>query len=297
MSVSVEQLEEWMRGVEDEHLEFKEAKNQYSTEKPIRYCAALANEGGGKMVLGVTDKKPRRVVGTRAFAELNDVKAKLVDRLRLRIEVTVIEHPDGRVLVFEIPSRPIGMPVACDGTYLMRAGEDLVSMTPDMLGRIFDEAGPDFSAEICPKATLDDLDPRAVENMREMWVRKSGNEALYNLNREQLLTDAELLVGGEVTYAALVLLGTRRALGRHLAQSEVIFEYRSNEAYIPFQQRGLARTLPQPDPEADGRAKERRARSRRWQNEGGALVPGASTGRENRGANSLCAKTKQLASN
>jgi len=226
-----------MLGAEDEHLEFKEAKNQYSTEKLIRYCSALANEGGGKMVLGVTNKKPRRVAGTRAFDNLNSIKARLVHQLGLRIEATVLYHPNGRVLVFEVPSRPIGMPIACDGAYLMRAGESLVAMTPDQLRRIFDEAVPDFSAETCPKATLDDLDSVATENMRAMWVRKSGNEALYNLSKKQLLDDAELVVDGEVTYAALVLLGTHRALGRHLAHSEVIFEYRSSEASTPFQQR------------------------------------------------------------
>ena len=37
--------------------------------------------------------------------------------------------------------------------------------------------------------------------------------------------------------AALVLLGTRKALGRHLGQAEVVFEYRSSEASIPHQQR------------------------------------------------------------
>ncbi len=237
MSVSLEQLEDWMRGVEDEHLEFKEARNQYSTEKLIRYCSALANERGGNMVLGVTNTKPRRVVGTNAYADLNGIKAKLVDKLGLRIEATVLDHPDGRVLVFEVPSRPIGMPIDCDGAYLMRVGEDLVAMTADRLRSIFDEAVPDYSAEICPRATLDDLDPAAIENLRTMWARKSGNEALYNLNAEQLLTDAELLVDGGVTYAALVLLGTYRALGRHLAQAEVIFEYRSSEASTPFQQR------------------------------------------------------------
>ena len=237
MSVTVAQLEAWMGGSEDEHLEFKEAKNQFNTEKLIRYCFALANEGGGKMLLGITDKKPRHVVGTRAFEDSNSIKAKLVEKLRLRVEVTEVDHPDGRVLVFDVPSRPIGMPMACDGAYLMRAGEDLVSMTSDMLGRIFDEAGPDFSAETCSKATLDDLDATAIANLREMWVRKSGNEALYNLNREQLLTDAELVVDGEVTYAALVLLGTHRALGRHLPHAELIFEYRSSEASTPYQQR------------------------------------------------------------
>ena len=237
MSVSVEQLEEWMRGVEDEHLEFKEAKNRYSADKLVRYCSALANERGGKMVLGVTNKKPRRVVGTKAFENLNDIKARLLDKLRLRVEASVVDHPDGRVLVFEAPSRPLGMPILCDGSYWMRSGEDLVAMTPDQLRRIFDETGLDYSAEVCPKATFEDLDAVAIENMRAMWRRKSGNEALDAVVPEQLLADAELVVDGGVTYAALVLLGTHRALGKHLAHSEVIFEYRSSEASTPFQQR------------------------------------------------------------
>ncbi len=60
MGVSVEQLENWMLGVEDEHLEFKEAKNQYDSHKALEYCAAIANEGGGFLVLGVTNEPPRR---------------------------------------------------------------------------------------------------------------------------------------------------------------------------------------------------------------------------------------------
>jgi hypothetical protein len=51
-----------MRGVEDEHLELKEARNQYIVGKLIKYCSELNNERGGKMVLGATEKKPRRVV-------------------------------------------------------------------------------------------------------------------------------------------------------------------------------------------------------------------------------------------
>src|SRR5208282_1514979 len=81
-------------------------------DKLVKYCAALANEGGGSIILGVTDKPPRRVVGSTAFAELERTKAGLIDRLRLRIEAEEIAHPDGRVLVFTAPSRPIGMPVA-----------------------------------------------------------------------------------------------------------------------------------------------------------------------------------------
>ena len=57
------------------------------------------------------------------------------------------------------------------------------------------------------------------------------------MSEKQLLEDAGLTEDGGVTYAALVLLGSKKGLGRHLAQAEVIFEYRSNEASTPYQER------------------------------------------------------------
>ncbi len=50
-------------------VEFKEAKERFSFDELTDYCVALANEGGGKVILGVTDKRPRKVVGTKAFAQ------------------------------------------------------------------------------------------------------------------------------------------------------------------------------------------------------------------------------------
>ena len=41
---------------EDEHLEFKAAENNFDYEKLCKYFVALANEGGGNLVLGVRDK-------------------------------------------------------------------------------------------------------------------------------------------------------------------------------------------------------------------------------------------------
>jgi ATP-dependent DNA helicase RecG len=234
---SLDQLAHWMNAPEGEHLEFKEAKNHYDFEKLVKYCCALANERGGHIVLGVTDKVPRKVVGTTAFDNLERTKAGLAQRLHLRIDIDELAHPDGRVIVVDVPSRPVGMPIQVEGAYWMRAGEELVPMTPDMLKRIFDEAQPDFSAETCPDATLDDLDPRAVETFRTRWATQSNNAKLAELGVEQLLADAELMLNGKLTHAALVLMGTHRALGRCLAQAEVVFEYRSDEASIGYQQR------------------------------------------------------------
>lgn len=237
MATMQDHLKELLESKEDEHLEFKEAKNSYEFEELVKYCVALANEKGGRFVLGVSDKFPRRVVGSQAFPDVDQTKSNVSDRLHLRVNAQVYQHPDGRIVVFEVPSRPIGMPIQYKGAYWMRSGQNLVPMTPDQLKRILDEAGPDFSAEIAKGATLADLEPAAIARFRDMWKRKSGNRALDGLTDIQLLTDVELLVDGGVTYGALVLFGSAKALSRHLAQSEVVFEYRSSEASVPFQQR------------------------------------------------------------
>ena len=77
--ITLETLESWLNApVENERLEFKEAKNQYDTTKLMKYCVALANEGGGYFILGVTDKRPRQIVGSQAFPTpeaINKIKA------------------------------------------------------------------------------------------------------------------------------------------------------------------------------------------------------------------------------
>jgi ATP-dependent DNA helicase RecG len=218
-------------------LEFKEAKSSFEFEELVNYSVALANEGGGRIVLGVTNNQPRKIVGSQAFQDLERTKLGLMERLHLRIDAEALQFPDGRVVVFQVPPRPIGMPIQYKGAYWMRSGESLVPMTPDQLKRIFEESGPDFSAEIAKNATFADLGPVEITRFRDMWKRKSGNSALDSLTDSQLLIDAELLMDDAVTYAALILLGSGKALGRHLAQSEVVFEYRSSESSIQFQQR------------------------------------------------------------
>lgn len=129
---------------ENEHLEFKEAKNSYEFAELLDYCVALANEGGGRIVLGITDKLPRRIVGTKAFDIPERTVAGLHERLQLKITFEEVAHPSGRVLLFHVPSRPSGQPIHFEGRYLMRAGEKLVPMSPDQLKRIFAEGGPEW---------------------------------------------------------------------------------------------------------------------------------------------------------
>jgi hypothetical protein len=124
---------------EDEHLEFKEAKSSFSHHKLLDYCVALANEGGGQIIFGVTDRVPRRVVGSQAFDNINALKKQVYDVLHFRIDIEELTHPEGRVLVVSVPGRGRGSPVHLEGRYLARVGESLVPMSPDQLRRIFEE--------------------------------------------------------------------------------------------------------------------------------------------------------------
>lgn len=130
---------------EDEHLEFKEAVNNFHFEELVNYCVALANEGGGRILLGITDKVPRRVVGTKAFEVPERTVGGIYERLHLKVTFDEVAHPEGRVLVFHVPSRPMGQPVQYNGRFFMRAGEELVPMTGDQLKKIMAEGEPDWA--------------------------------------------------------------------------------------------------------------------------------------------------------
>lgn len=146
--VTLTDIDRWLiADAESECLEFKEAKQQFDNAKLLDYCVALGNEGGGHLILGLTNQRPRRVVGTRAFrseAHLNEIKLLVTSRLGIRLEVDELNHADGRVLALSVSSRPPGTPLHIDGKYWMRAGESLVGMTPDQLRKIMAEAEPDW---------------------------------------------------------------------------------------------------------------------------------------------------------
>lgn len=145
MDITPDQINLWLNiATENQNLEFKEAKTQYDTEKLCKYCVAIANEGGGFLVMGVTDKKPRKIVGTSAFENIVDMAAKLFTAIGFRVDIEEVVHPDGRVLVFSIPSRPKGTAYHHKGAYLMRSGEELVPMSEDHLRKIFAEGQPSW---------------------------------------------------------------------------------------------------------------------------------------------------------
>lgn len=232
MTTTPAQLAELLAAPEGTRIEFKSASGGYHFDKLVDYCVAIANEGGGKIVLGVSDQRPRTVVGTGAFAEPGRTEAGLHERLGHRIPIEELHHEGKRILIAHVPGRLPGTAWSIGGKFLKRAGDDLTGMSDVELRAIFAEAGPDFSAELSP-AGLEALSPGAIAEYRKRWARKASNERIESWTDEETLINAELIVDGRVLYAGLILFGTQAALGRHLPQAEIIFEYRSSEASGP----------------------------------------------------------------
>lgn len=210
---SVEQIDLWRRAsTERENLEFKEAKKQFDNEKLYSYCVAIANEGGGVLLLGVADAPPRPVVGTAAFDSPAGIAQKIFERVGFRVDVEAVDHPDGRVVVFHIPSRPRGTAYDLGGRYLMRAGESLVAMTEDRLRTIFDEGRPDWLSEaatgiLSPEEVIERIDTQTCFELMHLPYPATRDAVIDRLFREGITSS---LAGGIAISNLGALLYARR---------------------------------------------------------------------------------------
>lgn len=240
----------------EDHIEFKEAKRNFNWDggdhkdpKDRRHCilgyvAALANEKGGKLVFGMKDNRPHEVVGsTFEQGNLGALEDAIYEKMQIRVPITEEFEPSKdnpnrkRVVIFNVPSRPIGKMLKFEGVPLMRTGESLREMSDDEIYKILSEQEPDFSAKTCDGLTMDDLDPEAIKVMKQKYAEKNENPGFEGIADEQALSDLDLLVDGKLNYAALVLLGKSKAIRKYMPQNNVVIEYRNDPASIQYDDR------------------------------------------------------------
>lgn len=245
MEITIAELQK-LRESED-HIEFKEAKHNYPfaggkhvDPKERRRCVlgyvvALANEKGGRLVLGMADKMPHAVVGSDfAQEKVGELTDEIYKRLGIRIEAAELYEDGKRVLVLSVPSRPVGRLLRFEGVPLMRTGESLREMSDAEIFRILSEQEPDFSAKICEGLTIADLDKEAIAEMKAQYARKQENPLFQNYPDEQVLSDLDLLKDGKLNYAALILLGKSEAIRKYLPQNNIVVEFRTYHSMIQY---------------------------------------------------------------
>ena len=209
---------------ENEVVEFKEAKNTYDFTKLGKYFSALSNEANLKyqpkawLVFGVKDN--HQVVGSnfrRVRKDLDSLKLEIANKTTNRItfiEIHEVQHPQGRVVLFEIPAAPKGFPVAFEGHYYGRDGESLSPLNLEEIERIREQATlEDWSAAIVADANLDDLDEEAIQVARHNFKSKFPDKATEVEAWDDLtfLNKAKLTIKGKLTRTALLLLGKNEA--------------------------------------------------------------------------------------
>ena len=217
---------------ESECLELKEAKENFDFSKLGKYFSALCNEANlnqqayAWLVFGVTDD--RRIVGTsyRNNAVLLDkLKHEISEKTTGSItfvQIFELTFPEGRVLLFQIPAAPRGIPVAWDGHYYGRNGSSLVALNIKEIEQIRSaNVHIDWSATICSTATIDDLDERAILKARLEYKNKFPKlaEDVDLWDNVTFLNKSKILIQGKVTNAAIVLLGKEDSV--HFIQPSV----------------------------------------------------------------------------
>ncbi len=203
---------------ETEVFEFKEARNNYDFRKLGKYFSALSNEANLKgkphawLVFGIKDKD-RTIVGTqfrKSLKDLHSLKGEIANKTTNHI--TFIENyelylPEGRVIMFQIPAAPKGIPIAFEGHYYGRNGEELSPLNLEKIERI--RIIEDWSAAIIPDAGMEDLDPAAIAKAMENYKKKFPEQAadMNHWDEITFLNKAKITIKNNITRTAILLLG------------------------------------------------------------------------------------------
>ena len=208
---------------ENEVIEFKQAGKDYSTDDIGKYFSALANEANLRgeeaawLVFGVHNKT-RQVVGSDfrpQFERLQSTKMQIAENTEPSItfrDIHELQATNGRVVFFEIPAAPRGLPISWKGHYYARAGESLTHLGLDKQDEIRQQTMlSDWSAQIIPDASITHLDESALQKARESFIRKYANrfssEEITQWSLPVFLDRAKLTQDGKITRSTLLLLG------------------------------------------------------------------------------------------
>lgn len=211
---------------ENEVVEFKKAENNFDFDDLGKYFSALSNEANLRskefawLVFGVHDKT-REILGTmyknsmkslqklkHDFAQHTSDSNTFRDIFELRIE-------DKRILMFQIPAAPRGIPMAWHGHFYARHGESLVALDIGKYEEIRRQTSDfDWSKQIANGATVADLDEKAIKEARrgykEHYPYQKKEVDIWS--DEVFLNKAKLTIDGKITNTAILLLGKPESL-------------------------------------------------------------------------------------
>jgi len=205
---------------ETEWLEFKSAQNSFDFNKLGRYFSALSNEANLKkqpsawLIFGIDDKS-KKIKGSQFRpnrASLDSLKSEVANHTTANLtftEIYEIQMPDGRVVMFQIPPAPVGIPIAWKGHFYGRNDEELSALNIQEIEDIRSQVNNyDWSGEIVEEATIEDLSPEAIAFARKQYANRYGNEEeVSQWDDVTFLNKSYVTRQGKITNTAILLLG------------------------------------------------------------------------------------------
>ncbi len=220
---------------ESEVEEFKKAENNFDFDDLGKYFSALSNEANLRglpfawLVFGYDEKK-HEIVGTSykdGEGAMNKVKQDLTNNMsdgQTFREIIPVEVDGKRILIFKIPASPRNIVMKWKGIAYGRDGESLKPLNQSKQDEIRNQTPyRDWSAEIVPTATLDDLDEVAIAKARKMFKKVHSRIPVAEVNAwsdEKFLSKCGLMIDGKLTRAAIILLG--KSFSEYLLRPAVV---------------------------------------------------------------------------
>lgn len=242
-------LQHLLSRVENEVVEFKAAKNNFDIDDLGKYFSALSNEANlrehdfGWLVFGV-DNKTHEVVGTNfkdGDVALNRLKQDMAqhttDNLIFR-DIVPLMIDSKRVLLFQIPATPRNIVMHWKGIAYSRDGESLKPINQTKRDEIrYQSPIPDWTVQLVPNATTNDLDELAVATAKVMYKKVHASnisgEEVDAWSLEEFLSHSNMMRDGQLTRAAILLLGKPIALDKiHPTVAQITWTLQDEEEIV-----------------------------------------------------------------
>ena len=214
-------LAELQRCIADREAEGIEFKPSLLSRKEIaEYAVGIGNAGGGYLIMGVTNKPPRRIqpVSPPSADDIQQIRRSVYDSAQIHVQVENLATTSGNVVIVPIPARPRGSVFHTrDGKYLIRLGEDLRGMTLQEIDAIRQEAGVELTAQPLPGDWRPLIRAAGMEELRALMKEAGAPADLTRLDDADLLRALGLLADqGELLMGGILLVGTSEQIQRRL---------------------------------------------------------------------------------
>lgn len=217
---------------EGQDLDFKEWVSNNADEKKnykasldiiVEGCVAMANGGGGSIVVGVGDKrlgKENVIIGVPNNINHFDIMQRVFERtdphITPQIEIVDVKYGTGKIFVVNIlPGSPPY--TETNGSAKIRVGKSSVPLTGSLRGKIITESGEsDFTAELIDEDYNDLISPSAMEKVRYIMEKERAAEELKAMSDEDLLISIGALKQNKLTKGALLLVGKEQYIQKYI---------------------------------------------------------------------------------